>query len=135
MRSDILTFIQAISSETLGSFRVSTNLPWEDNGAPLYHHNKKHIYVDTDNTVQAGVFDALNGAGAVEETITVRVYFVTDAKQLPSNYDDLVEAIKLARLVNPTGGFVQRLVQVQNTYNADAILTTFDFSFKKLLTN
>ena len=86
MRTPIYNFINAISPTTLGSFKVSEHLPWEDNGAPIYHHNKKHIYVNTANTGQEPVFDQLNGGGAVNETITVEVYFVCDAKQLPTNY-------------------------------------------------
>jgi hypothetical protein len=135
MRTEILNFISNIASGTLGTFTVSTKLPWYDNGAPLYHHNKKHIYVDTDNTVQNPLNDAFNGAGTVIETTTVKVYFVTDAKQLPTNYDSLVDAIKGARLVASTAGYTQRLVQVNNTYINDALTTEFDFSFKKLLTN
>ena len=51
MRTPIYNFINAISPTTLGSFKVSEHLPWEDNGAPIYHHNKKHIYVNTANII------------------------------------------------------------------------------------
>jgi len=134
MRTEILNFVTAIDPNTLDTFVVSTKLPWLDNGSPLYHHNKKHIYVDTENSSQQPVFDGMNGSGSVQETITVKVYFVIDAKQLPSNYDSLVDAIKDARLVT-VAGVIQRLCQVSNQYIADQLLTEFEFSFKKLLTN
>jgi hypothetical protein len=134
MRTEILNFVSNIAGGTLDTFTVSSKLPFEDNGAPLYHHNKKYIYVDIDNTSQQAVFDGLNGSGSVQETITVQVYFVTDAKQLPTNYSALVDAIKLARLVTASG-VIQRLVQVTTSYIADSLVTEFEFSFKKLLTN
>jgi hypothetical protein len=135
MRTEILDFIANIDTGTLGTFTVATRLPWYDNGAPLFHHNKKHIYVDSPETTQTAVFDTLATAGAVEETTTVQVYFVCDAKQLPSNYDDLVEAVKGIRLLFSDAGYIQRLCQVTNDYTADAITTKFEFSYKKLLTN
>jgi hypothetical protein len=135
MRTEIIDFISNIGNATIGSFTVTNKLPWMDNGAPLYHHNKKHIYVDTPETAQSAVFDAMNGAGTVDETTTVKVYFVCDAKQLPSNYENLVEAIKPVRLLFGTAGYTQRLCQVNNDYIADSLLTTFEFSYKKLITN
>lgn len=135
MRSEILSFLQAIDNTTLGTFKIASSLPWLDNGAPLYHHNKKHIYVDTPNSSQTPVFDALNGTGTVVETTTVKVYFVCDAKQLPSNYDSLVEAIKPIRTMFSDAGYIERLCQVNNEYITDSLLTTFEFSYKKLITN
>lgn len=135
MRTEILTYLQEIKFATLGTFKVATSLPWSDNNAPIYHHNKKNIYVDTPNTAQSPVFDALNGAGVVDEITTVKVYFVCDAKILPSNYDALVDAIKGVRLLFSDAGYIQRLCQVSNDYNSDAVQTTFEFSFRKLITN
>lgn len=135
MRTEILTYLQTISGATLGTFKVSEQLPWLDNGAPLAHHNKKHIYIDLPQSNQSPVFDAFNDAGAVEETTTIRVFFVNDAKQLSSNYFDLVAAIKEARTLPTISGYTSRLCQVRATFNNDAVETEIEFSFKKLLTN
>ena len=83
MRTEIITALQAISRTTLKDFKVVENLPWEDNGAPLYHHNKRHIYIDMPQTSQEPVLNDFAMKGTVNETNIVRVYFVTDAKQLP----------------------------------------------------
>jgi len=135
MRAEIVTFLQAIDPGILGTFKVAQGLPWYDNGAPLYHHNKKHIYVDSPDTSQSALFDAMNGAGTAIETTTVKVYFVCDAKQLPSNTEQLTQAIQGARLLFSTAGYTQRLCQVSNDYVNDAIQVTFEFSYKKLITN
>jgi hypothetical protein len=135
MRTEIITSLQAISKVILNDFKITDNLPWEDNGAPLYHHNKKHIYVDMPQTRQEPVLNDFAMKGTVNETNTVRVYFVTDAKQLPSNYYDLVTAVKAIRSTYAVTGVIDRTCQVSTTFQADALITEFEFSNRKTITN
>jgi hypothetical protein len=114
---------------------VTEHLPWSDNGAPLYHHNKKHLYVDLDQVTQNPVIDTLNSSGIIDEITIVRVYFVTDAKQPISNFESLINIIKDARLTSDISGVIQRTCQVSNTYDNDAVTSTFEFSFRKLIPN
>ena len=132
MRSVIYDHIKGLRLKT---YTLTEHLPWEDNGGPLYHHNKKHIYVDTAQTAQTPIMDAFNGQGTVDEVTTVSVYFVNDAKKLPSDYDNVVELIKGARTAVGTEGYIQKLCQVTSSYIEDAIITKLEFSFRKLLTN
>ena len=133
MRSVIYNFIKELRLKTV---TLTEHLPWEDNGAPLYHHNKKHIYVDTAQTQQTPMFDALNGGtGTVDEITTVSVYFVNDAKKLLADYDSIVNLLKEARLAPGTEGYIQKLCQITTFYQEDAIITQLEFSFRKLLTN
>lgn len=132
MRTVIFDYIKALR---LKQVTLTEHLPWEDNGAPLYHHNKKHVYVDTAQSTQQPLIDALNGSGAVDEITTVSVYFVNDAKKLIPDYDSIVDSIKGARLAPGTEGFVQKTCQVTSSYIEDAIITKFEFSFRKFLTN
>lgn len=132
MRSVIYNHIKNLRLKT---YTLTEHLPWEDNGAPLYHHNKKHIYVDTSQSDQSPILDAFNGQGTVEEITTVSVYFVNDAKKLPPDYDATVELMKGARTAPGTEGFTQKLVSVSSSYIEDSIITTLEFSFRRLLTN
>jgi hypothetical protein len=132
MRSVVLSYIQGL---TLSGFTVSDRLPWEDNKGPLYDHNKKTIYVDVSDTQQSASIDTFDSKGFVQETITVRVYLMNDAKQLPSGYDVAVELIKGARTATGTETYQSRTVQVTRTYSGDNLLTTFEFTFKRTLTN
>jgi len=132
IRAAIVNYIGTLN---LGTYKLSTQLPWTDNGRPLYWNNKKHIYVDTPNTAQQNLFNTTDANSAVAEIITVSVYFVTDAKQLPSNYDSGVEAIKGARTLSTITGVMSRMVNVSNTYGVDELLTKFDFSFRRVITN
>lgn len=135
MRTAIFDYISAIPRATLGTYTLSTELPWEQNGQPLYLNNLKTIYVDVDQTSQEPLYNVLNFADPLDEITTVRVYFVNDAKQLPSNYESLVAEIKDARNATGTEGYVDKVCQVSTEFSADRLITTFEFSFKKLLTN
>lgn len=133
MRMVIYNYIKDLR---LKGLILTEHLPYEDNNAPLYHHNKKHVYVDTAQTQQTPMFDALNGGvGTVDEITTVSVYFVNDAKKLPPDYDSNVELMKGARLATGTEGYIQKTCQVTSSYIADSIITNLEFSFRKILTN
>jgi len=135
MRESIYNYIDNFSKSTMGTFALAGELPYDSSGIPLYIKNFKRIYIDMDQVKQESVFDALNSAGAVDEITTVRAYFVTDAKQLPSNYETLVSAMKDARLTSDIAGVIRRLCQVSTRFQDDSLITEFEFSFRKLLTN
>lgn len=135
MRTAIYDYIDGLSAAQKGSFALSSELPYDTSGVPLYLKNFKRIYVDAAQVAQETAYDTLNSTGAVDEVTTVRVYFVTDAKVLPSNYDSLVSLIKDARLSADVSGVVQRLCQVTTRFEQDALVTELEFSFRKLILN
>jgi len=133
MRTAIYDAIKALGSTTLGTFSVSSELPYDASGTPLYLKNFKKIYVDVDQVGQEATVATLDGSSWVDETTTVRAYFVTDAKQLPSNYETLVDAVKETRLTTDIIGATKRRCQVSTRFEADALVTEFEFSFTKQL--
>ena len=84
---------------------------------------------------QDPAIDALNGSGAVDETTTVSVYFVNDAKKLPTDYDTIVTQMKGARTATGTEGFIQKTCNVSSSYQEDAVVTELVFSFRKIIIN
>ena len=134
MRTAIYDYLYA-NRASLKGLNLSDKLPWTDGPTPLYMANMKSIYVDVDQIQQQKLFDTINGNGAVDEITTVNVYFVIDAKALLTNYEDLVSVIKAARLSQDIIGVIERTCQVKAEYNADNLVTTFEFSFRKMLTN
>lgn len=133
MRQAVYDAIQALSSSTMGTFSLSSELPYDSSGTPLYLKNFKKIYVDVDQISQDATVATLDGSSWVNETTTVRVYFVTDAKQLPTNYETLVEAVKESRLTAVLPGVTQRTCQVTTSFTVDALVTQFEFGFTKQL--
>ena len=134
MRTAILNYLKA-NKKYLTPLAISESLPFEDNGARISHHNKKTLYVDLDQIAQNPAFDTLNRSGGVDEITIVRAYFVSDAKKPIANLESIINAIKDARLTAEITGVIQRTCQVTNAFNNDAIETTFEFSFRKLITN
>ena len=129
MRQAVIDHIDAL---TLGTFKMSDELPFDASGQPLYQKNFKRIYVDNDQKTTTSLFTVLNGDNPLVETTTVRVYFTTDAKQLPKNYDSLVEDIKIAKDTAALTGLIERQCDVATSFTEDAMLTEFEFRFTKL---
>jgi len=132
MRQVVYNYIKALS---LKSASLSNELPYSTSGTELYLKNKRTIYVDVAQSQQDPAIDALNGSGAVDETTTVSVYFVNDAKKLPTDYDTVVTQMKGARTAAGTEGFIQKTCNVSSSYQEDAVVTELVFSFRKLITN
>lgn len=126
--------LDAISALSLGTFAVSSELPWDAAGQALYLKNFKTIYVAEPTTEETTLFNTLNtasGSLATKET-TVSVYVLIDAKQKPSNYNDLVDAIQDCKETTDITGVRSRECDVITTFEADALLTEFEFRFTEL---
>lgn len=132
MRQAIYNYIGGLD---LGSFRLATNLPYVKNGEPLQFSNKKHIYVDTDQQYQTPAVNTFGTTATVDELTTVSCYMVCDAKQLPADYDAVVERVRGARLAAATEGYIQRTVKTVSSYKEDDLVTTWEFSFKRNIPN
>jgi hypothetical protein len=84
MRASLLAAITTATS-TLTQFAVSTELPWSQNGDPLYRKNMKKIYVDNAVIEQSTVMYTFEKTRNVDQNIyTCNVYFTVDAKNPPS---------------------------------------------------
>jgi len=129
MRTAIYNYIKGLS---LGTFKLSDELPFDASGNPLYIKNMKTVYVDNAQTVHDNVIATLDGTIINTETTSVRAYFSTDAKQLPSNYSSLVTSIKAGRSTTDITGVNRREVDVSTRYEEDKMITEFEFRFAKL---
>ena len=129
MRTEIYNYIKGLA---LGTFKLSDERPFDAGAVALYLKNMKSIYVDQEQTVHETVVATLDGLTINAETTSVRVYFSTDAKQLPSNYNSLVSSIKSGRNVSTIQGVNRREVDVATTFEEDKLVTEFEFRFTKL---
>lgn len=92
MRSELLTAITTATS-TLTQFAVSLELPWSQNGQPLFRKNMKKIYVDRDNLVETTLIPTLDGNDVMQNDLIVNAYLAVDAKNTPSQLDNAVSKI------------------------------------------
>jgi hypothetical protein len=72
---------------------VSQELPWEQNGTPLYLKNMKKIYVDRPRQEETTLIPTLNGGEVFQDDLIAEVYLAVDAKNTPSQLDALITKI------------------------------------------
>jgi hypothetical protein len=96
MRSGLLTAITQACS-TLTQFTISQELPFAQNGEPLYRKNMKKIYADATQLAQGPLLEVLSGDAVVENLYTTRVYFAVDAKNPPSQTTQLITNLQTAK--------------------------------------
>lgn len=129
MRDTIIEFINTLN---LGGFILSQDLPWTDSGIPLYIKNVKKIYVDKTTYSNEVLIPILNGSNIDSDISTVRIYFSADAKQTPSNYDDVINQLRDINSINLSNGTFRREITVDTSFENDLIITELEYRFTKL---
>lgn len=128
MRTEILDYLKA---QQFVNFNVSDELPYSNSGIPLYMKNLKRIYVDLEqvsNEPSILTFDS----GIDSEVHSVRLYFTTDAKQLPSNYLSVISTIQAGKNVTTDIAYYRREVNNSTSFENDIMTTEFEFRFTKI---
>jgi hypothetical protein len=129
MRSEVLAYLKTLA---LGSFTVSDELPRNESGTPLYLKNLRKIYVDQTQYDQTPILRTLNGNFVHSNTQTIPVVFSADAKQLPANYDDLINLIRAAEDIKPEQGFNDRNSTVVTEIENDVLITTVELTYTNI---
>ena len=130
MREEILDYLQ---SQNLGTFIVSREQPWSENGVPLYIKNLKKIYASQDSVENVPLLSTLDGLDIPSEVTTVTVYLACDAKQTPPNLDQVIAGIRTAKNITTITGVNRRECNVVSSYNNDILVTELEFRFTKLI--
>ena len=129
MRQELVDYIGGLN---LGQFILSQELPFSSSGTPLYVKNPKRIYVDRTQFTTEPIVQTLNGLNISNEIASVRVYFSTDAKQLPPSYDDAIVDLKAAINEIDTSGYQRRECLISTSFEEDLLVTELEFRFTKL---
>lgn len=129
MRTAVIDYIKTLD---LGSFRIVSDAPYDENNQPLYLKNPKNIYVDFPQTSAEPFIQTLNGLNISNETTSVSVYLSTDAKLIPSNYESVVNQLKAAKNLTTIEGINRREVQVASEFENDLLVTTVELRYIKL---
>ena len=132
MRTQLLSAITTAVS-TLTQFAVSSELPWEQNGNPLYIKNMKKVYVDRERMEETTLIPTLNGGEVFQNDSICEVYVAVDAKNQPSQLDSLI--IKILGAKNSTGivnfGFESDYTLDKQE---DILIYTFEFRLNQATT-
>jgi len=125
-RSNLITQITTNLSGH-SDFSISSELPFESGGAPLYEKNKNVIYVDEQQISVDELYQTLDQGIVNQTTTTVNAYLTVDAKESYSDIDTVVANLLVARTAITS--------TVENTSNyetdiADDVITyTFEYNF------
>jgi hypothetical protein len=132
MRTELLSAITSATS-TLTQFAVSSELPWEQNGTPLYRKNMKKIYVDRARVEQTTLIPTLNGGDVFQNDLISEVYLAVDAKNPPSQLDSVITKILSAK---ESTGIVNFGTESDYTVDKqeDVMIYTFEFRLNQATT-
>ena len=106
---------------------VSSELPFNSGGEPLYIKNKKHVYVDEDNKEVTELYNTLDGNDIFQTETTVQAFLTVDAKNQPSDIDTIVDTVVAERL-GVSGPHIKECA-VDTEITLDYITYSFDFRF------
>lgn len=97
MRTQLLSAITTVTN-TLTQFAVSQELPWTQDGQPLYRKNMKRIYVDNARQEQSTLIGLVGpGNDVYQNDLIATVYLAVDAKNPPSQLPTLITNILTAK--------------------------------------
>jgi hypothetical protein len=132
MRTELLAAITSATS-TLTQFAVSQELPWEQNGTPLFRKNLKKIYVDSERQEETTLIPTLNGGDVFQEDLIANVYVACDAKNPPTQLDALISRILSAKTTTNVVNFGSESDYTVDKLE-DVLIYTFEFRFNQATT-
>ena len=132
MRTELLSAITTAIS-TLTQFAVSQELPWEQNGVPLYRKNMKRIYVSPDVLTQSALIPTLDHANVLQNSTVNQVFVSVDAKNNPSQLPELITKILSCRDKTGVVNFVTEADYTQER-SEDVLTLTFEFRLNAITT-
>ena len=130
MRQQLIDYI---GTQNLGGFILSQELPFSSSGVPLYQKNAKRIYVDRTQFSNEPLIVTMDGTQIDSEIASVRVYFASDAKQLPPNYDTVVTSLRAGKDTATITGVSRRECIISSSFDEDLLITELEFRFTTII--
>jgi hypothetical protein len=126
MRSQLISAITSATS-TLTQFAVSSELPWEQAGLPLFRKNMKKIYVDKEHRKETTLIPVLDGNNVIQDDVITNVYLAVDAKNTPSQLDTAITKILGAK---DSIGITNFIVESDYVADKQEDVLTYTFEFR-----
>jgi len=127
--SDIRTQITTnLASYT--AFKVSSELPFDSSGIPLYVKNMKTVYVDDAEESKVQLYRTLDQGEVYQTETIVNAFLCVDAKNQPSDIDAVITAILNAR--NAITGTQINEAEVVSEIEDDVVTYTFEYNITNL---
>ena len=122
-RSNLITQITTNLSGH-SDFSISSELPFESGGTPLYEKNKNVIYVDEQQISVDELYQTLDQGIVNQTTTTVNAYLTVDAKESYSDIDTVVANLLVARTA------ITSTVENTSNYETDIADDVITYTFE-----
>lgn len=130
IRDDLITQITTnLNSYT--NFKVSSELPFEQSGNPLYTKNKRTVYVGDEQEEKQQLYRTLDQGDVYNTETFVNAYLSVDAKNEPSDIQNVINGILDARSVVTQTQLNE--VNVETDIEDDVITYTFEYNIIKIV--
>jgi hypothetical protein len=128
IRDDLITQITTnLSGYT--NFRVSSELPFESGGNSLFLKNKRTIYVDDLSEEHIQLYRTVDQGTVYQTETIVQAFLTVDAKNQPSDIDNVIQAILNAKSVVTETQSNEAIVA--SDIEDDYITYTFEYTILK----
>jgi len=125
-RSDLISQITTnLSGQS--NISISSELPFDSGGNPLYEKNMNTVYVDEQELNVEQLYRTLDQGDVNQTTTTINAYFSTDAKNQFNNIDTVVANLLIAR--NVVTNVLDKNSDYETEITDDVITYTFEYNF------
>ena len=125
-RSDLITQITTNLSGH-SNISISSELPFDSGGNPLYEKNMNTVYVDEQELTVETLYKTLDSANVNQTTTTINAYLSTDAKNQFNDIDTVVANLLIAR--NVISNTLESNSDYETEITDDVITYTFEYNF------
>ena len=125
-RSDLISQMTTnLSGQS--NISISSEMPFDSGGTPLYEKNMNTVYVDEQELVVEQLYRTLDQGDVNQTTTTINAYFSTDAKNQFNNNDTVVANLLIAR--NAITSVTDSNSDYETEITDDVITYTFEYNF------
>lgn len=125
MRSTLLT--QITTNLTGSSVKVSSELPFENSGIPLYTKNKKLFYLDEENIETVTLYKTVDGTQIDQTQTTIEGYLCVDAKNPLTDIGTIISNLISAK--SSIANTVEADCEYSTEIEGDDLTYIFEYSF------
>lgn len=126
IRDDLISQITTnLASYT--AFNVVSDLPYDSSGTPLYQKNFKTVYIDEQEDTKTQLYRTLDQGEVFQTDTVVNAYVTVDAKNQPSDIDNVITGILNAKSVVTNTQLNEATYETE--IEDDYITYTFEYNF------
>lgn len=122
------TLLANVTTSLSGSnVSVSSELPWESGGVPLYEKNMKKFYLSQESASISQLFATIDRNDVFQKETFLTAYITVDAKNQPADIDSVVSSVLNSRKSIADQSVNECTVDIDT--EEDRITYTFEYRF------